>query len=361
MKRIYSILICIIFAMNVMPSIAQEQATVPDVKGLSVPEAAALLNEAGFALGSQSAVNLAEGNGQPAGTIVSQSIEAGTLADRGVAVDIGILRSDNVRLVYDDNDLTLVNMTNNVGDITGLRFVATEGTNPASFAATRWGSNVREQRCLQLWSIAVRNRKIVSGCEDIQWLSTNATGEHFWTQANGVQQFAVVEDGVTRATCMGAPTGSQDSPTQCAFYLNGAGSADDITSYLYFVYSSASFAVVNQSPDRWMPTDRSTIYNYNPNIQVEGVSINLGDANLFTNADTVANVTQLAPGQCLILTADNATPTLREECNIIAQQSIGASVAFWLANFEVESATDGQRHRCPAAVAERITICIIPQ
>ncbi|MEM9952757.1 MAG: PASTA domain-containing protein [Chloroflexota bacterium] len=342
--------------------LAQEtEVTVPDVSGLNVPQAAATLNQAGLSLGAENAIALELGGGQASGTVIEQSLASGSVVPRGSSVDVGVLRSDNVTLIYDDNDFTLINTTNNVGDITGLRFAAVEGDNPASFAASRWGSNIREQRCLQLWSITVRDSKPVSGCQDIQWLTTNATGEHFWTQTNGVQQFAVIENGVTRATCPGAPTNSQDSPTQCGLYLDGAGSPDDLVSFLYFVYTPNAIALINQSPDRWMPTDRSTIYNFNPNLSVEGASLIMGDEAFFNSPEIVADVTRLAPNQCLVITVDEAMPDLPTPCDIIAQRSQVSTIAFWLADFEIQSATVGLRHTCPAAILERPTICIIPQ
>ena len=360
-KQLYTFILIFTLSMT-LPSIAQDDTvSVPDLIGMNLPQATALLNTLGLGLGTETAVDLASGNGLPAGAIASQSVDSGTLVSRGTIVNVGVLRSNNVVLIYDDNDLTLLNITNNVANITGLRFAAVEGTSPASFAASRWGSNVREQRCLQLWSVAIRDSKPVSGCQDIQWLSTNEVGEHFWTQTNGVQQFAIIENGVTRTTCPAAPANSQNNPVRCEFYLAGAGSADDLTSYLYLSYTPSSIAIVNQSEDRWMPTDRTTIYNFNPNIEVEGASLIIGDPALFQNPETVADLTKLAPGQCLVLTTDQATATLLEPCDIVAQRALSSSVAFWLADFELESATDGQRRICPAANPERPTICVVPQ
>lgn len=342
--------------------LAQENTvTVPDLTGLNIPQAAAALNEIGLGLGAEEAVDLSLGNGMAAGLISSQALAPGTSAAVGSIVDVSVLRSDNMRLVYDDNDMTLINTTNNVADITGLRFIAVEGTSPASFAATRWGSNVREQRCLQLWSITVRDSKPVSGCQDIQWLTTNATGEHFWTQTNGVQQFAVVENGAERARCDAAPTNSQDNPSNCTFYLEGAGSADDITAFIRFEYTPNAITITNPSVDRWMPTDRTSIFNFNPNLDNTGVSLIMGDVELFQNPEIVADITQLAPGQCLLLTADNEGGAPPQACNVIAQRNLSSTVAFWLADFEIESANDAQRHTCPAASVEHLTICIVPQ
>lgn len=342
-------------------SIAQDnQITVPDLTGLNMPQAAARLNEIGLGLGTQTPIVDAT---QAEGLIGEQSIVAGEMVETGSTIDVGIYRNPNMILIYDDNDFTLVNTTQNIADVTGLRFVAVEGSNPASFAATRWTSNVSNGRCLQVWSISRRDPKSHEECESIQnWLTTNDTGEHFWTQTNAVQQFAVIEDGIERANCGAADSGTQDSPLRCSFYLAGASSAENLTPFLYFVYTTDAITIINQTDDQWMPTDRTNIINNNPNIQNPGVSLIMGDPELFQNPDIVADISRLAPKQCIMLSSDNPQGVEpAQPCNLIAQRDLSSSVAFWLADFEVESATDGQNHTCPAAKENVPTLCIVPQ
>lgn len=358
--KIRHILFIFFLFMGHLTVMAQDTVTVPDITGLTVPEAAAILNNAGLRSGTEEAVSVANANGVEIGRISNQSIAPNTETDSGSTVDIGVVRSPNVTLIYDDNDFTLMNTTNNVADVTGLRFVAIEGDNPASFAATRWGSNVREMWCLQVWSINARNSKFVSGCDDIQWLSTNATGEHFWTAANGVTTFSVVENGIERVQCSSAPVGSQDNPSRCSFYLDGAGSADDITQFTYFMYTPEAILIYNPTPDLWMPTDRTTIFNLNPAMGDAGAGFVMGDPLLFGSPEIVADINQIAPGQCIMLaTVDN--PAIPQDCNIIAQATVASATAFWLADFELDSATDQPAHTCPAAIPTQPTVCIIPQ
>lgn len=359
MKIRYTLFV-IFLLMSHLVVLAQDAIIVPDIIGLTVPEAAAVLNSAGLILGTEEAISVADGNGVEIAHISSQSIASNAEAAAGSSIDIGVVRSPNVTLVYDDNDFTLMNSTNNVADVTGLRFVAIEGDNPASFAATRWGSNVREQWCLQVWSVNARDRKPVSGCQDIQWLSTTNTGEHFWTAENGVTTFSVVENGIERVQCSAAPVGSQDNPSRCSFYLDGAGSADDISPYTYFVYTPEVILIYNPTPDLWMPTDRTTIFNLNPAVGDAGAGFIMGDPVLFGNPDTIGDVYQLAPGQCIMLsTVEN--PAMPQDCHIVAQATVASATAFWLADFELDSATDQPMHTCPAASAEQPTVCILPQ
>jgi hypothetical protein len=345
----------------IFPVQAQDnQVTVPDLTGLTLPKAATLLNSLGLNLGTELAVDWDAASGLPENTIGEQTIATNTTVAKGTSIDVGILRSPNIVLIYDDNDLTLVNTTLNVADLTSLRFAAVAGS-PASFGASRWATNISEKRCTQIWSIPRNQSKRIDGCEDIQhWLTTNDTGEHFWTQTSGVQEFAVVDNGIQRVTCPAAPPESQDSPLRCAFYLDGANSGQDTTFYYYFAYTTDAMILLNPSEDKWMPTDRTTIYS----TDVTSAPLVLGDSVTWGEEFTVpvGDLTRLAPNQCLLMTTATAIGVAPPEtCTVIAQQAQGAQATFWLNDFEIESANDGQRHTCPAATPERLTRCIVPQ
>lgn len=364
MRRV--ILIAILIQAIFIPLIHAQDSSVivPDISGLNVPQAAALLNGASLELGDETATGWDELSGLQRDTVSGQSVEAGSVVDAGTYIDIEVLRSPNMALVYDDNDLTLVNLSNSVANVASLRFTSAEG-NPASFTATRWSTGLREKQCMQVWSISRNQSKGMDGCRYIQnWITTNNTGEHFWTQTNGVQSFSVIEDEVVRAVCPAAPTNSQDSPLRCEFFFSGAEAGDSTTAFIYLIYTPDVAAVINKSNDRWMPTDRSLIYNYNPKLQVQGVSGVFGDPTVLRDEDYTGygDVTNLAPGQCIMYTTnhpDGMNPP--EPCNVIAQRDLSPDVVFWLAEFEIESATDGKTHKCPAASADRPTICIVPQ
>lgn len=356
------LLFIIALIIAITPISAQDtEVTVPDLTGLPLPQAAALLNSLGLNLGTELAVDWSAGSGLPENAIGTQAIAPNTSVAKGTAIDVSVLRSPNMVLVYDDNDLTLVNTTVNVADITGLRFAATEGS-PASFAAARWATNIGEKKCTQIWSIPRNQSKSLPECEDVQnWLTTNTTGEHFWTQTSGVQQFAVVDDGIQRVTCPAAGEGTQDSPLRCAFYSDGAGSGENTTFFYYFAYTTDAIILLNPTEDKWMPTDRTTIYGTDATIApvILGDEVTWGDANF---APEISDLSRLAPNQCLLLTTDVAAGSPSPEtCTVIAQQAVAAQGQFWLAEFEIESANDGQRHTCPAATPGRLTRCIVPQ
>jgi hypothetical protein len=340
MQRI--VLALIIALLGLQIAFAQDSTTVPDVTGLNVPQAAAALNRAGLGLGAQTNLLWTAESGLPQNTISVQSVAAGANVAVGTVVDVTVLRSPNVTLLYDDNDLTLINRAGVDLDLTGLIFSTVESSRAASFSVTRWGMNfVGASDCLQVWSISRSNAKEVEGCRSMNWLTTNRTEEHFWTALNGVTTFNVAQSGVERIVCPAAPAGTQ--PISCDFYLPAAGG--DVTPFIAFAYNNDVLVIHNRSEDRWMPL---------AGILVGGQSI--GEPAMYVMQNTVANVSQLAPGQCVLFSsAADAQPPV--ECDVIASTPI----YFWNAPFVIDGVTDEVQRNCPAATAGRLTLCILPR
>jgi hypothetical protein len=191
-----------------------------------------------------------------------------------------------------------------------------------------------------------------------RWLSTTNAAVHFWTGTNGATRFNVVQGGIERAVCDAVAAGGG----RCAFYVPSDAASADVTAYVYLAYTTERLVVLNQSDDRWMPLSGIIIYNYNPNVSVQGAEVSLGDPVLFGNPATVGDITRLAPGQCLLYSNSNQDAAYPpQDCEVIARLDINPSLIFWAANFEISSATDGQRRTCLAAVEGKLTICIMPR
>lgn len=345
------------------PANAQsDEVTVPDVTGLSVPAAAAVLNRNGIALGLQYEEQWTESLGQPANTIIAQSLAPNSITTRGTTLDITVLRSPNMLLIYRPRHITLINQADAPADLTGLVFNALDGNTPASFPASNWLSTLDgDGHCAQLWAEARTGPERPEECTGVQrWLSTINTSVHFWTDLNGVTRFNVVYNGVELTVCEAAVQGAGQK--ECAFFLPIGTAGGEATGHVFLAYTTDRLIVLNQSDDKWMPVDQTTIRNFNPNVLVRGAALTIGDATLFNNANPVADVTRLAPGQCLMFT--NSSPNVEsppQPCDVIARLDVNPSLIFWAADFEVDSATDDQRHTCPAATANKLTICVMPR
>lgn len=351
MKKLAAFFIYCLF-MSIGQLAAQDAVQVPDLTGMNVPQAAAALNRAGFALGTEIGEAWTAESGLTQNTIKSQSVAAGQTVLAGSTIDVTVLRSPNVALVYDDNDLTLINKTGGDLDLSGINFTTLDG-NPAQFAASRWGGSLRSAQCVQLWSVGRNGPKGLDECSKIQnWLVTTSIAEHFWTGAGSTTQFAVTQNGVQRGQCVIA------NPSRCEFYIPGGASADT-TEYVFFAYGSHNVAIINQSADRWMSLSGFTVFNnFTPQ---KGLPISLGDMSLYGFKSPVARAGQLAPGQCVLFTDSSAgSDAPPQPCDVVARLDLAPSVIFWGAAFDMQGSSD-QRHSCPAATPDKLTVCVMPR
>jgi len=344
-----------------VPSLsAPTTATVPNVIGLNVPQAAAALNRAGLRLGGQNAVDWDEASGLSPNTISVQSVADGLSTDPSTAVDVTVLREPNIALVYEDKELTVINLTTETIDVSGLVFMTAEGTT-TSFVGSRWAEPLDAGECSQIWSAGQKGPKDTEGCTSIRSLTVDNTQEYFWAAANGVKRFKMIDNGAERAVCDAVPSDAQNSPMRCEAYVAAGEAFSEITPYIYFAYTTQAFAVINRSPDKWMATGQTTLLNYNPQLPVPGSAVLLGDPEFFGNPTIVADITQLAPEQCLLLTSDNPKAESPETCDVIAHLNLVSSIAFWLADFQIDSTTDDELRQCPAAVPDKTTVCVMPR
>lgn len=347
-RKTLFILLCIVSFAGV---VAAQDVAVPDLTGMAVPQAAAALNRLGLKLGAENNQGWTQESGLPQNTINGQSIPAGQTAALGTAVDVNVLRSPNVILIYDDNDLTLVNQSGGTINLGGLAFRALDGGG-ATFAASRWGGGLAAGDCGQVWSVGRGSGKDMAECGNVQWMTTNDSAEHFWNGAGGTTQFGVFQDGVQRVTCPVA------NPGRCEFYV-ASGASGDATEFVYFAYTPEHLAVINQSDNQWMVLDGFSVSNNY--VQPVGQAVNMADPTIYSNMSPVANVGRLAPGQCILYTNSGpGSDQPPQPCDVIARLDIGANLIFWGADFGVNS-SDGAARSCPAATAGRLTICVMPR
>lgn len=330
-----------------------QESQVPNLVGLNIPQAAAALHQVGLRLGTQTVQILTPQDTQPSGSVLAQSIASGELVASGAAVNVTVLQAANVRLVYDDNDLTLVNETGAALNLRTFSFRHVDGSR--QFPASRWRATLPNGDCGQVWSVPRGASKPIDGCDSIYWQTTNNNAFHFWTPSSGGESFGVVQNDTEIASCPIAQPNSQDNPTVCAFFVN-VGRAIPLAEFVYYAYTTDRLAVMNVTSDKWMPLGATVIV-------APGLELNLGDEALFGTPDIVASVRRLAPGQCTMLTAAPLTDaTSPQDCSLIAQVAVNAERVFWTRDFDVRSATrDDELNTCPAATPDMVTLCIVPR
>jgi hypothetical protein len=350
---LFSCLLLWLIALTLPRSLSAQTptVTVPDVTGLNVPQAAAVLNRAGLRFGTEIIAPWTAESGLSQNTVGAQSLTAGAEVPFGTTVELTVLRSPNALLIYDDNDITLVNHTGGPLRLAGLAFNSRDGSTPASFQATRWSQQLEDGRCAQFWSVGRTASKPIAECTgSIIWIWNSNPGDHFWTGSNGATQFNVVQDGIVRAICPVSATG------RCEFYLAGSNTAE-VTPYIYIAYTTDQWLVYNNSTDRWMSL-RGVLFSSAPSVPGSELSLAAvaGDP-----AAVLGDVLQLAPGQCIYASDNLTTIQLPRSisCDVIATFNVPRSV--WNATTYITSATDGRQRSCPPPTTGRLTLCILPR
>lgn len=328
-----------------------ENVTVPDLTGLSVPSAAALVNHVGLNLGAEKVVPWTEASGLPKNKISGQSLAAGQSVAKATAIDVTVPRVTNILLLYSYDMLTLVNKTGLNLDLTDLTL--------NSFAASTWKlDKLADGQCAQIWAISRQGPATVPECANIQvWYSTTNQTLHFWRSAPGSTQFTFTKGGVQVGICDSVAPDAQ--PMRCDIYL-AESAQDDLTDYLYFAYTTDQLIIRNNSQDEWMPLSDVNLINNLP--AVKGQTFALGEGKNYPTRAAVGRVDKLAPNQCLWFTNGNSAITAPPQpCDVMARLDIGASLIFWASDFGVDGVLDDKPHICPKATPGKLTICAMPR
>lgn len=330
---------------------------VPDVVGMTVPQAAATLHKAGLRLGLTTVVYETTGASD---TVKSQTLPPGTSANPAAAVDVEVVIVFNIMLIYDNNDITVANLTGgnlNLGSMQ-LSSGGEAETTPAAFSLRDipdFNGQLEHTQCVQIWADAADSSKPISTCERgiRNWYSTILPDRHFWTGDNGANMFAVSYRNAIVGTC---PTSRGRNERTCRLRLRLDPLDTDTAEYLYFVYTMDELAVMNPSPSRWMELG---------DIQLEDIALN--DMTQLPRIAALGNDTRLAPGECLIFNApadDEATapasaPTdhLADDCFSVGQNLFTVG-RFWGSSFSVRGTSE---RSCPPAQRGQRVICMIPR
>ncbi len=367
LMRCCRLLLCLA-VLPLVVTLAGAQAA-PDVTGRTLPAAAAELNRAGLELGDITFAEWQEG-----AAFAENTVSAQTLVEN--RVNVTVLQTYNMRLVYDDNDFTLVNMVDLDVEwalsIARLEFVAQnrlQGARPARFSGLEWRGWVsRNFVCLQLWSIDVAGADpTVADCPRAgisTWLDDLPPEQQFWNAASGAERFVVLHDGVRRASC---PTAITQEHQTCLLYLpvgilpqdasQSTGYryyAEDVAPYVFFRYSTDYLWVINRTANRWLPTGQVQLVNETRQ--------QLGDPTGFI-AVGAGSVGLLAPGQCALFVFDPAAlQSLPPECSHhVATATAGTDGAFWRDGFSIASWIDQTERACPPPAAAGESICLLPR
>jgi len=324
---------------------------IPDVQGMTIPQAEAALNAAGLRIGEWVSVDEEDSSGTP-DRVVGQSAPSFWRLPQGSSVDLSVLRKNNVLLRYDvpppeetpgntlnERWFNIINLTNEELYIGNLRFVSAEDE-AISVDQSNWDwahDDLLSGQCLQMMPINITFITPQECQPSFLRQSVPITDEarQFWIPGDA---FHVYQGSIRRATC-------QIAADECAFWIEEAEVTRELTSYFYFIYEQNTLTIFNRSADRWMPINEVSI-NGNRNLGRERY-----ERLPFLMNDDLLN---LAPQQCIQLTSHSEKPEAAPGCvQVIGWQT--DAEAFWRESFRV-SGVD-----CAAALEEGSNICIVPR
>lgn len=349
-----NLLIAVLFIMLMIPVVAQENeetiVTIPDLSGLTLPEAAKVLNENNMLLDPIILSLDSEEQEATLNTIVAQSPEAGTEVDpeTETIVTISVLRDFNVLLVYynealerqgiETDHFTIINLGESEINIDGIVFQSDQ----RQFVASKWrDSIIKLDQCFQLWSNPNNGIHQPSECGTLAGtgiLQDVSTAERFWKETTS---FTVMQDGVYRGTC-------DIAAGRCELWVSPQMIAEEVTEYAYFVYDEHELVVYNRSETQWMPLHQIQLNDFG----------NLNNLRLWSTS-LFEVLTFLAPQQCVIF-SDNSRDESLVECDEIAQKNSPDDNIFWRDGFTVISSHEyGTERTCPPPNGQ--TFCLIPR
>jgi|GEM_PF-5401546 len=332
------ILILCVLSLLLIPVMAQDEETsIPDIIGKTVPQAEALLNNSDYRL-DPVILSTEDGDGE-LNTVIDFDI-----LDDGF-VQVTVLREYNVRLIWDNaeafadatflgdvSDDALFTLVNLSADDLYLRNVEI-----ADFNTSAWEANLLPDQCAQIWSFEEDNHFPQEGCGLIQGgnvTSITQPDRQFWR--NG-ESFDVQQNGLYRATC-------DIAAGSCEFWLSPDAIAEDLTEYVYLIYDDDELLIYNNSETQWMEVSE---LNFSGDLALSDIR----------NWEDEVSVERLAPGQCLRYTTDLENETL-QQCAAIAYQITSSRDVFWTEEFSLEDSLNGsQTIECPASSGGR-TLCI---
>lgn len=348
-------LLIVLLLMVMIPALAQEETetstpAVPNLIGLTAPEAEAILNQQGLRLDPIFSLLDINESGGTANTIGDQSPAPGDIVDPGTIVSVSMIRSFNILLIYynegnrdfENAHFTFVNLSDEAIYIDGIRFQSDNG----QFAAASWHSNTIDgHQCFQIWSNEGNgsyepHECALRGVLDRGTLEGVSEEEHFWQNTD---RFQIFQDGVYRASCAVALG-------RCELWVSPQAIAEDVTEYVYFVYNEHELFVLNHSPAQWMPLFE---------IRLDNAERTLNDSRLWSSI-TIPDLDFLAPGQCVYF-ADNIRDERLNDCFVIAESIVSANNAFWRDGFTVQSLYQEAivERSCP--LPSGMTFCLVPR
>ncbi len=346
-KPFYRIAIILLGILLFVPASTQAQQTtviVPDLTGLSVPQAAQAVGTAGLLFGSETQQLWAADAKVKADQVSSQKPAAGEKVLPGSAVDVTVLRVFNASLVYDANSVSLVNTSTTPLAMDDLTFETGDGTTLSKFNAEDWGIPLPPGNCYQLWFTKVQD-STPTGCTTIvRKLLTTQKSKLFWL--NTQDTFRVMHNGDLIANCPVTGPCTLDLPQK---------DDPEHTLYLSFSYRTNHLSIYNDS-QRWMTISGVDIIS-----NQTGKHFVLDTTQKMAPGDVPWAGHRLAPGQCIVYSEQDVSLLPPYDCQVVGYVKLDKGLSFWTRGFTMIGTVSQRVSTCAAPVEGEASVCLVPR
>jgi hypothetical protein len=332
-----------LFALSPVGNTATAQpdtATVPDLTGLTAPQAARALGLAKLAFGAESSLAWTADARVQRNQVRAQDPAAGSKVAPGSAVNITVLRVYNAALRIETDSLTLRNLGDTPLDLGGVVFKSADGSR--QFDATGWGRSLPAKKCDQLWTVQPPRATPSAECGTPNRAIVAPKVRQFWVESG----FRIERYQDEIATCPA-------SAPSCEIALP-QGDDPERTAYMLFSYRTNHLEIRNDS-ERWMGLNGAQAVGSN------GVRLDLHiPPGGTTPGDVPWSGSRLAPGQCLVLSELEVAALPPFDCAVVGYVRLKTGGAFWTRGFAL-TGPSGRRGLCAAPRPGLQSLCWVPR
>jgi hypothetical protein len=320
---------------------------VPDLTGLSVPLAAQALNNVGLLLGTETQQAWTASAKVKENQVSSQQPAADKAAAPGSTVNVTVLRVFNARLVYNDINVTLLNLSKSPLDIKNVTLESGKGDKQTQFNAVIWGQTLAPGDCFRLW-VDIPVKAPSPDCTTLKRnIQATQTVQHFWRDPIG--SFRLEQNGNQLVEC-------QIASKQCDLTLPQGENTGDYTDYMVFSYRSTHFTVRNESPQQWMTLSDMDLVG-----RITGKRFSFEKVQPITRGDVPWDGQRLAPGQCIVYSELDLGSLPPYNCKVVGYVKIEKGAAFWTRGFTTIGKLSRRYSQCDQAPEGKASVCIVPR
>ncbi len=339
--RLTGVALALALASVVRVGAQQDTVRVPDLIGLSAPQAARGTADARLLFAGETSAAWSTGAAVQPNLVASQQPAPGEMVQAGSPVKVTVLRVFNVALSYDADNLFLINVSAQPLDLTGVSFESGDGASLRQFRTPNLGIRLASKNCIRLSAGRPKTNSKPADCTSVGWSNAIVLQKQlFWTGEN----FRILRNGDGIATC-------SISAGRCDLMLPQSDDPER-SPYLSFAYRT-TYLTIRNSSERWMGLAGVEAIGWS------GKRFRFDDFQHMAPGDVPWADKRLGPGQCIVYSQLDPGALPPYDCQVVGYVKIPAGMPFWSTGFTVISPTGRRSPTCAAPSRSLLSLCLV--